>query len=73
MFETLNKLWHAAPFEPFTVHLMDGRSLNVPHPDFCLVVPKSGMVVIVDEKGHIHSITGRGIVSVSQKGEQVAP
>lgn len=28
---------HAAPFRPFTIHLADGRSIPVKHPDFAMV------------------------------------
>lgn len=30
-------LVHASPFKPFRLHLANGKSLRVPHPDFILV------------------------------------
>ena len=44
--EQFRKLWKAQPFQPFTVHLADGRQMQVPHRDFASVSP-SGRTVIV--------------------------
>jgi len=33
----------AVPFRPFTVHMADGRSFPVPHPDFLLMSPSGRM------------------------------
>lgn len=33
---------------PFTVHVADGRSYEIPHPDFILLAPKSTVVVIAE-------------------------
>jgi hypothetical protein len=30
----LYQLIHAAPIQPFVIHMVDGRELFVPHPDF---------------------------------------
>ncbi len=29
---------HEAPFQPFTIHVADGRALHVPHPDFIAIM-----------------------------------
>lgn len=73
MFETLRDLWHASPFRPFTIHLADGRKFEVPHPDFFLLSPKAGIVVVVQPEDRVNHISGRAIVSISQQGQQVAP
>lgn len=47
---TLQKLkehWKAQPFEPFAIHLADGRSIPVRHPDF-LARSVSGRTVTVE-------------------------
>jgi hypothetical protein len=36
----------ANPFRPFTIHLADGRTLDVPHRDFVSLSP-SGRIIIV--------------------------
>lgn len=50
MLEELKKWTKAIPFLPFTVHVADGRSFPVPHPDHILVTAK-GLVVIEDDVG----------------------
>jgi hypothetical protein len=44
--EQLRTIHQATPFQPFTIHLADGRSLNVPHREFLSHSP-SGRTVIV--------------------------
>lgn len=41
---------HAAPFQPFTIHMADGRSLPVPHPDFVAVMPGGQTIIVVSPK-----------------------
>jgi hypothetical protein len=41
---------HAVPFQPFTVHTADGRSIPVPHPDFIAVAGTGRTVFITFEK-----------------------
>jgi hypothetical protein len=36
--EKLREAMHAAPFQPFTIHTADGRSLRVPHSDFIAIM-----------------------------------
>jgi hypothetical protein len=40
----------ATPFRPFNIHMADGRSFHVPHPDFMSMSP-TGRTVIVFEGG----------------------
>jgi hypothetical protein len=40
-----------APFQPFSIHLADGRSLFVPHTDFLSVSPTDRTVIVYGEKG----------------------
>ena len=55
-------------FEPFTVHLSDGRSFKVRHPDFIAV--DRGIIVMVDEKDRSHKIDALHIVSIDNIPEQ---
>ena len=45
--EQVRSLYQATPFEPFRVHMADGRSIDVPHPDFMHLSP-TGRRLIVD-------------------------
>ena len=38
---------HYQPFKPFRLHLVDGKDLRVPHPDFALVA--ADYVVVAHE------------------------
>ena len=37
----------ANPFQPFIIHMADGRSYRVPHRDFCWQVPTSTRIIYV--------------------------
>lgn len=44
--EQFRNLYSAEPFQPFTIHLADGRSVAVKHRDFIMPAP-SGRTLIV--------------------------
>jgi len=43
----IRDLVHTSPFKPFRLHLVDGKSLRVPHTDFVLI--SSELVVVATE------------------------
>ena len=51
-----------AGFQPFVIRLSDGRSLDVPHPDFIAV--GRGIVLLVDEEDRSHVLDALHIVSI---------
>jgi hypothetical protein len=50
------------PFRPFSVHMADGRSFDVPHPDFLSISP-SGRSVIVYQRNEEFSILDPRLVT----------
>ena len=44
--EQVKKLYNATPFQPFVIHLADGREVPVVHRDFIMAVP-SGRILVV--------------------------
>ena len=50
--EKLRTLHEARPFRPFTIHLADGRSVRVEHPEFLARSP-SGRTIYVEEPGDL--------------------
>jgi hypothetical protein len=48
--EEIRKHLRAQPFQPFTLHLADGRSVHVPHSEFMLLAPKSRVAVVVHDR-----------------------
>jgi len=53
--EQLREVYKTEPFQPFSLHLADGRRLEVPHPEFIASAPK-GRTVIVFGEGDSFSI-----------------
>jgi hypothetical protein len=45
--KSIRDLVHNSPFQPFRLHLADGKSLKILYPDFILV--SSRMVVVASE------------------------
>ncbi len=41
---------HAAPFVPFTIHMTDGQSYLVDHPDF-VTLSKGGDTLVINTQG----------------------
>jgi hypothetical protein len=54
--EQLKAVYDAQPFQPFVIHLADGRAMNVDHREF-LMAPPTGRTVVVwqppDDAFHI--------------------
>jgi hypothetical protein len=44
--DQVKTLLHAAPFEPFSVHLADGKSYLIDHPDFAMLT-RGGRIMVV--------------------------
>ena len=58
--QTIRKLLDAAPFQPFKVHLSDGRVVPVRHREFAMVSPADLDFVVYQPDGDIDIIaTGR--------------
>ena len=53
--EQLRNVHHAEPFQPFTIHLADGRNFLVPHRDFLSHSP-TGRTIIVHHQDDSFSI-----------------
>ena len=47
--QQLRAAHRAAPFRPFTVHMADGRSFDVSHPDFLSMSPTGRTVIIYQQ------------------------
>jgi len=55
-------------FQPFTVHLSDGREFRVPHRDF--IALSRNVLVVIDEKEISHTINPLYIVSIGETPHQ---
>ncbi len=54
--EQLRKMHQARPFQPFDIHLADGRSLPVDHPEFLAVTPPGRTIGIGLRDGTIEVV-----------------
>ena len=69
--ESLRRIVKRQPFEPFTIHMNDGRALRVTHPDFVLLPPhwRSTELVVAFPDGTWDFVYVRNISSVRSKGK----
>ena len=58
-------------FQPFTIRLSDGRSFEVPHPDFIAI--GRGVVSVIDQKDVQHTLDALHIVSVNDVAPEQNP
>lgn len=54
--EQVRQLYEATPFEPFVIHLADGRKIPVVSREFILIVPKGRMLVVAEPNGKLHHV-----------------
>lgn len=54
--EQIKKLYNTQPFQPFVIHMADGRELDVPHRDFIMVVPTGRTLVVACPDGTVDII-----------------
>lgn len=47
--QQLRAALRAIPFRPFDIHMADGRTFHVPHPDFLLMSPSGRMAFAFGE------------------------
>ena len=59
------------PFQAFTIRLSDGRSFDVPHPDFIAI--GRGVVSVIDQEDVSHTLDALHIVSINEAAPQENP
>jgi hypothetical protein len=45
--DRLRDMYNAQPFQPFVMHMADGRQVPVLHPEFIMAVPSGRTVIVV--------------------------
>jgi len=61
--DELRSALHKAPFEPFTIHLADGHSLHVPHPDFVALTGGGLSAVVTSLQSNAFSVVDLSLVT----------
>ncbi len=59
----------ATPFKPFTVRLVSGKEIPVPHPDFVLQTPGGRRVFIATGRDTVEMLDVFMIESISSAGD----
>jgi hypothetical protein len=49
--EQIRKVYEAQPFQPFIIHLADGREVPVRHREFIMAAPSGRTIVVALEDG----------------------
>lgn len=66
--EQLRKMHRTVPFQPFEIHLADGRSLPVDHPEVLAVVPPGRTVGVGLADGTMEIIDLLLVTSLKPRG-----
>jgi len=45
--EKLREMYNAQPFQPFVIHLADGRAIPVVHREFIMAAPSGRTIIVV--------------------------
>jgi hypothetical protein len=68
MKQRIRNLLRATPFRPFTIHMADGKTYVVDHPDFVLASTDVPHVIIEEADGTTHFLSVLLITSVEVAG-----
>ena len=69
----IRNLQHAEPFEPYTIHTSDGKSLYVKHPDYCLITPGGETVYVYSTETVREIVAARNITRVAPGARKARP
>jgi hypothetical protein len=66
--DELRRVHKAEPFQPFTLHLADGREFHVPHPEFLYMPPAVSRTVVVSTGDGLFEIVDLLLVTSIELG-----
>ena len=69
MIEKIRTLYWAKPFKPFTIHMADGRTLTVTHPEFMAFSPTERYISVFEADGTPHSVNLSLVTDVIERLE----
>ena len=70
--EQLSKMHQARPFQPFDIHLADGRTLPVNHPEFLARSPTGRTIAVGHTDGTLEIVDLLLVVSLKPRPESSA-
>jgi hypothetical protein len=54
--DQIRKFHQASPFQPFMIHMADGRHLPVHHPEFMIISPIEDECIVYEPDGTLHFV-----------------
>lgn len=71
--EVLTSFLTAMPFEPFRIGIADGKELEVRHPDYVVMSPGKGHVMIYTSPERFQMVDSKYITRVEPLGKAAHP
>lgn len=62
--DEIRDLQRANPWEPYTIHLSDGKALHVKHPDYCFLTPGNETLYVYSTETAREIIATRNVTRV---------
>jgi hypothetical protein len=66
--EQLRRHHQAQPFQPFDIHLADGRTLAVPHPELLAIVPPGRTCLVAQDNGDVETVDLLLVTTLTKHG-----
>ena len=71
--DTLREHYRERPFQPFRIHMSDGRQVRVDHPELMMISPGGVTAVVYERDGRHHFLAIDLITGVELSGEFPPP
>jgi hypothetical protein len=71
--EQLRKLHQARPFKPFDIHMGDGRSVPVEHPEVLAITPPGRTIAVGLADGTVETIDLLLVTSLKERPAEPSP
>jgi len=71
--EAIREHVRAKKFRPFELHLVDGKMLPIPHPDFILFAPSADEFVVVTPDNSFNILDGDSVARIRLITERKPP
>ena len=65
--EQLRTLHQARPFQPFDLHLADGRALAISHPELLAIIPPGRTVIVAHPDGNFEVVDLLLVISLKSR------
>jgi hypothetical protein len=67
--ETIRDLRDKQPFQPFIIHLADGRNVAVATPDHIFISPRNDEFVVYSPEGHLQILDAELVTGATRRAK----